>query len=139
MRIPALIVASVATLCLASAQIVMKPKGDGGQRMVMKSLKVNSVVEGQVASTEMEVVFNNPFQSRVEAEFIYSLKPDMIATFFAYFYGEERVIARVVEKERARAIYQHITSRMRDPALIEMIGKRTFRAKIFPIMPGNDL
>ncbi|HEX8833391.1 MAG TPA: VIT domain-containing protein, partial [Abditibacteriaceae bacterium] len=50
-----------------------------------------------------------------------------------------KVVARVVEKERAAQIYQHITSRMRDPALIEMLNNNTFRARIFPIMPNADL
>jgi hypothetical protein len=48
-------------------------------------------------------------------------------------------VARVVEKERAAQIYQYITSRMRDPALIEMIGPNTFRARIFPVEARTDL
>jgi hypothetical protein len=35
--------------------------------------------------------------------------------------------------------YQHITSRMRDPALVEMVGKNTFRARIVPVMPNANL
>ena len=60
-------------------------------------------------------------------------------TSFAYWYGDEKVPARIVEKEEAAAIYAHITARMRDPALVEMIGKNTFRARIFPVMPNSDL
>jgi hypothetical protein len=60
-------------------------------------------------------------------------------TYFAYWFGKEKVVARVVEKERAAAIYQAITSRQRDPALIELVGKDTFRARIFPVMPNADL
>ena len=40
---------------------------------------------------------------------------------------------------RAAEIYSHITSRNRDPALIEMVGKNTFRARIFPVEPNADL
>lgn len=134
-----IVVLLAALTALSFGQIVVKPVGSRGTALVMRSLKMHTVVEGQIASTEMEAVFNNPVDERVEAEFIYTLQKDMICTFFAYFYGEEQVVARIVEKERAKQIYQHITSRMRDPALIELIGKRTFRAKIFPIMPEQDL
>jgi hypothetical protein len=89
---------------IASCQIVVKPAGDTGTSLVMKSLSMHTVVEGQVAATEMEAIFNNPVEDRVEVEFIYTLMPDMICDFFAYYYGEEKVIARIVEKERARKI-----------------------------------
>lgn len=73
----------------------------------------------------------------MEAEFIYELPAGAVATYFAYWAGEEKVVARVVEKEEAKKIYETITySWSRDPALIEMTRKNTFRARIFPVFPN---
>jgi hypothetical protein len=96
-------------------------------------------LDGQFASTLLHLTFQNETSERIEADFIYTLPPDTLVTSFAYWYGEEKVPARVVKKEEAAAIYAHITTRMRDPALVEMIGKHTFRARIFPVMPNSDL
>ncbi|HMS56501.1 MAG TPA: hypothetical protein PKA27_13975, partial [Fimbriimonadaceae bacterium] len=40
---------------------------------------------------------------------------------------------------RAAAIYKFITSRRRDPALIEMVGRRQFRVRIAPVDRDKDL
>lgn len=121
------------------AQVVLKPNGQNAVPLRTKSLRSSVTISGQFATTKTEMVFQNETAERVEADFIYTVPPHAVVTYFAYWYGNEKVVARVVEKERAALIYQHITTRMRDPALVEMIGKRTFRARIFPVMPNADL
>lgn len=124
----------------AKAQVVLKPNGQNATPLRMKSVSVKAVVEAaQFATTDLDITFQNELNARVEADFLYTVPPGAVVTNFAYFYGEERVPARVAEKERAATIYQYITSRMRDPALVEMVGRNTFRARIFPVMPNADL
>ena len=121
----------------ASAQL--KPTAGATQALRAKSLDVSAVVNGAFATSTVTTVYDNPNNERIEADFIYSAPPGAIVTGFAYWYQGEKVVARVVEKERAAQIYHYITSRMRDPALVEMIGKNTFRARIFPVEPRTDL
>ena len=102
-------------------------------------MQADVVIDRQIAATHLTLTFQNETQERIEADFIYTMPTDSLVTSFAYWYGSEKVIARVVEKEEAASIYKHITTRMRDPALVEMIGKNTFRARIFPVMPNSDL
>jgi hypothetical protein len=123
----------------ASAQVVLKPKGAPSLNLREKSVRADVLIEGGIARTEMEIVYKNEVPHQIEADFIYALPPETLVTYFAYWFKEEKVVARIVERERAAAIYQHITSRMRDPALIEMTGKRTFRARIFPVEGNADL
>jgi len=123
----------------AFSSILLKPKGSDSFRLLAKSVIGNVEICQQVATTDLNLVFHNESQQRMEADFIYTVPPGSVVTHFAYWYGNEKVVARVVEKERAAQIYQHITSRMRDPALIELVGKNLFRARIFPIMPNADL
>jgi hypothetical protein len=123
----------------ASPQILLKPQGEDTRKLREQSLEAQVTIEGPVATTLMTRVFVNESSSRMEADFLYTLPPDTIVTYFAYWFGKEKVVARIVEKERAAAIYQHITSRQRDPALIELVGKNTFRARIFPIEANSPL
>ena len=130
-----------ALLCAAPAQsrILLKPKDGAALPLRLKAIEAKIEIEKQFATTVTQMTFQNEVSDRIEADFIYTVPPRSVVTYFAYWYEKEKVVARVVEKERAASIYQHITSRMRDPALIELIGKDTFRARIFPIMPDADL
>ncbi len=121
------------------AQILLKPNGQNAAPLRVKSLDAQVKIQGQFAQTALTYVFQNETSERVEADFFYTVPAHATVTYFAYWFGDEKVVARVVEKERAAQIYQYITSRMRDPALIEMVGKNTFRARIFPVMPNADL
>lgn len=123
----------------SQAQVVLKPNGRSAVPLRTKSMRADITIDRQVATTHLVLTFQNETSEQVEADFIYTMPPDSLVTSFAYWYGNEKVIAKVVEKEEAAAIYKHITTRMRDPALVEMIDKNTFRARIFPIMPNSDL
>lgn len=123
----------------AYATILLKPKGETASALRIKSLDAQVKMQGQFADTKLTYIFQNETSERIEGDFLYTVPQNAVVTYFAYWFGEEKVVARVVEKERAAQIYQYITSRMRDPALVEMVGKNTFRARIFPIMPNADL
>ena len=123
----------------APAQILLRAAGSNFQPLRTKSLQAKTVISKGLATTALTLTFENTIERRIEADFIYTVRPATLVTGFAYWFGGEKVVARVVEKERASEIYRAITRPARDPALIELIGKRTFRARIFPVMPKADL
>jgi len=53
--------------------------------------------------------------------------------------GGKTLKGEVLEKEKARRTYEEIVRRVRDPALLEFLGKRLYQASIFPIPPGEQL
>lgn len=121
------------------AVVLLKTGKANAAPLRMKALKADVAIAGQFASTEMTMTFQNETSERTEADFILTVPPGAVVSGFAYWYGNEKVVARVVEKERAAAIYKAITTRQRDPALVEISGKNTLRARIFPVMPNADL
>lgn len=136
---------SILLLCVllsgavAHAGALLKPTTGATQALRAKNLDVKADINGAFAQTTVTTIYDNPNDDRIEADFIYTAPENAVVTGFAYWYGDEKVVARIVEKERAAQIYGYITSRMRDPALVEMIGKNTFRARIFPVEPRTDL
>ncbi len=52
--------------------------------------------------------------------------------------GDKLVEADVVEKQRAREIYETILRERRDPALLEWSGGNIFKARVFPILPHSE-
>ena len=123
----------------ARTQVILKPNGRNAVPLRTKAIQANISIEGQYAVNKLALTFQNETSEQIEADFIYTLPANTLVTAFAYWYGQEKVVAHIVEKQEAAAIYRHITTRMRDPALVEMVGKNSFRARIFPVLPNSDL
>lgn len=118
---------------------ILKPSGAEAMPVFTRSLTARAEISGQFASTTIVMVFQNESRDQIEADFIYALPPGAVATYFAYWAGDEKVEAKIVEKKEAARIYKRLTSYVRDPALVEFAGKNTFRARISPIFPDQDL
>lgn len=129
----------IAATSLAQAQVLLKPVSGFVMPLRLKSVTADVRIEGQFAATVLQLVFYNECDDNREAEFVCSLPPMSTATYFAYWAEDEKVVARIVPKEKAAEIYGTITSWKRDPALVEMTGRNTFRARVFPIFVGDDL
>ncbi len=123
----------------ARGQALLKIQGSSFAPIQQKTLDAHVTIDGPVATTELKMSFFNPAHAQVEADFLYTLPEGAVVTKFAYWYKHERVVGRIVEKERAAQIYQAVKNYRRDPALVELIGKRTFRARIFPVEQRSAL
>ena len=123
----------------AHASALLKPTTGATQALRAKNLDIKADIQGAFARATVTTVYANPNNGQIEADFIYTAPPGATVTGFAYWFKGEKVVARVVEKERAAEIYTLITVQRRDPALVEMIGKNTFRARIAPVEARADL
>ena len=120
------------------AAVVLKGSGDASFRV--KTVRARTVIEGGLATTSLVWTFADTQRRwKPEVEFFYGAPPRGVVTFFAYWFRGERVVARVVERERASSIYNQLTQWGVDPALIELDGKNTFRARIFPVEANQDV
>ena len=128
-----------ALLCCvpARAAVVLK---SGNDSFRVKSVRARTVIENGVASTSLVWTFADANRRwKPEAEFYFSAPPRGVVTFFAYWFNGERVVAHVVEREKASAIYNQLSQWGVDPALVELAGKNTFHARIFPVAQNQDV
>ncbi|RYX83261.1 hypothetical protein EON83_15455 [bacterium] len=109
------------------------------QALLPKSLQVQTRISGAFAQTSVTTIYSNPNGSRIEARLMYTAPPGAVVTGFAYWYGDEKVPARIVARERVAHIYDYITRRQRDPALVELLTKNSFKATVFPVLAQQDL
>ena len=120
------LILSSCLLLLASpswCNAVLKPNGADAMPIFTRSVTARTEISGQFARTTLVMVFQNESEDQIEADFIYALPPGAVATYFAYWAGDEKVEAKIVEKKEAARIYQHLTAYSRDPALVEFTGK----------------
>ncbi|MHC4695399.1 MAG: VIT domain-containing protein [Planctomycetota bacterium] len=97
-----------------------------------------SMVDG-VAVTGVDQVFFNPYNRIVEGTYIFPLEDDVALSKFSMFVNGQEIEGKLLSVEEARRTYESIVARMRDPALLEYIGRRMFQARIFPINPKSEV
>lgn len=90
-------------------------------------------VRDQIARTVIEESFINHTASVLEGVFYFPLPGDASISGFGMWIGDELVEGEIVEKQRAREIYETILREKRDPGLLEWAGGNVFKARVYPI------
>jgi len=115
------------------------PNPRPGQDIPPLSVKYHRVkveIVNQVAKTSVDQVFVNHFGRDIEGTYIFPVPEGASVSDFAMYVGNERVQGEILDSREARRIYEDIVRRMRDPGLLEYMGRNLFRARVFPI-PAN--
>ena len=108
---------------------------DGGFGGVLEIVEhdVHVTVNNGIAVTEVTQVFRNTENRQVEALYTFPVpKGASVANFSMWINGKE-MVGEVLEKERAREIYNSYKRKRQDPGLLEQIDYKTFEMRIFPI------
>ena len=104
----------------------------------IKSIKIDTTISSQVATTHVEQVFRNNTGATLEGTYLFPIPETASVAEFAIWDGDRRLVGEVRTREEARRIYDEIVRRQRDPGLLEYAGKDLFQASIFPILPHSD-
>ncbi len=104
----------------------------------IKSIKIDTKILSQVATTHVEQVFRNDTSATLEGTYLFPIPESASIVEFAIWDGDRRLVGEVRSREEARRIYDEIVRRQRDPGLLEYAGKDLFQASIFPIPPHSD-
>lgn len=97
--------------------------------------RLNVTIDGQHATSTLTQVYQHDNGSPIEGQ--YRLRPGLGSKVegFAYWNGEQKIVGEVFERQVAKQVYQNVTSRRRDPGLLEEDGAGAFSFKVFPINP----
>ena len=104
----------------------------------VKSINIDTKIQGQVATTHIEQVFRNDTPYTLEGTYFFPIPEDASISEFAIWENGKKLVGEVRTREEARRIYNEIVRRQRDPGLLEYAGKNLFQASIFPIPPNSD-
>lgn len=95
-------------------------------------------IDDQVAVTSVDQTFYNPSDQRLEGTYIFPLPEGGQVDQFTMDINGVQVKAELLDAAKARAIYEEIVRKTRDPALMEYAGRGLFRVRIFPIEPRSE-
>ncbi len=136
----AISVVAISLLAACSAHGAGLLIADGGFGGVLKieDQTVNVTINNGVAVTNVEQIFVNTEQRTVEALYTFPVpKKASVANFSMWINGKE-MIGEVVEKKRAREIYESYKQTRKDPGLLEQVDFKRFEMRIFPILAGAE-
>lgn len=94
---------------------------------------IETEIASGVARSVVTLAFANPHGTDLEGTFLFPLPRGAVVRDFEMMMGGKMVRGEVLEKDKARAIYTGIVQRAKDPALLEFVGDRVFRARVFPV------
>jgi Ca-activated chloride channel family protein len=127
---------ALAALAAAPADAAGLLVADGGLGGVLEIEEhdVAVTVNNGIAVTEVTQVFRNTEDRQLEALYTFPVPKGASVSEFSMWIGGREMIGEVVEKQRARQIYDSYKRQNIDPGLLEQVDHKTFEMRIFPVL-----
>jgi Ca-activated chloride channel family protein len=93
-------------------------------------------IADQIATTTLDIALRNPTGRPQESELLVPVPSGAVLKAFAFEGGNSEGTAKLLPREEARRIYDHIVAQTRDPALLEFVGNAVVKSSVFPV-PAN--
>ncbi len=122
----------------ADAAGLLVADGGFGGVLEIKEHAVDVTINNGIAVTKVTQVFHNTESRQVEALYTFPVpKGASVANFNMWINGKE-MVGEVLEKKKAREIYESYKVSRKDPGLLEQVDYKTFEMRIFPIAAQAD-
>ncbi len=112
---------------------LMTPVGGDSAPLSIRSHHVDVTIEGGYAITEIEQVFHNPHSTDLEAYYSFPVPEQGTVAEFTLWIDGQPVTGEVLEKQRAREVYQQEKAAGRDAGLTEKDAYRSFDVYVSPL------
>jgi Ca-activated chloride channel family protein len=102
------------------------------------SSRVRAELDGHIVRYEVAETYVNRGSAVGEVDYVLPLPKDAAFEDLALSINGEMVTGETMNSDRARAVYEEIVRKLRDPALVEWMGLGLLRTRIFPVLPGEE-
>ncbi|WP_339132810.1 MAG: VIT domain-containing protein [Candidatus Electrothrix sp. GW3-4] len=140
------LVANVLLYCLfpllgagsAQAAGLLTPSDHSLPALEIKDHRVQVVIEDGYAITTVEQVFHNPHAQDLEAMYSFPVPEKAAVAEFTLWIDNKPVHGEVLEKDKARTIYEEQKAAGEDAGLTEKDSYKTFDIMVSPVRAGQD-
>jgi len=109
-----------------------------GEFYSVKYHRVSVDIHDQAAVTTVDQAFVNETDRNLEVQYIFPLPRGAAVSRFSLIVDGKEMPGRLLPKDEARAIYENIVRRHRDPALLEYLDNGMFQTNVFPLPPRGE-
>ena len=111
---------------------------DASLPLALQRVNVQATLAGTQAQTRIELVVRNPNARQLEATLEFPLADGQSVVGFALDVRGEMVSAVPVPKDKGRQVFDDISRRRVDPALLERTAGNNFKLRIYPVPPNGE-
>ncbi len=104
----------------------------------VERIEVNAEVKEQVAQVRVSQTLSNPTSRTIEAEYLFPVPNAGAIQNVVLLVDGTELVGEVLDANKAKAIYEEIVRRKRDPALLEYMGRGLIKTSVFPIPAGAE-
>lgn len=104
----------------------------------VREVTVDGKIKDQVAEIQVSQVFHNPGSDTIQSEYLFPVPDEGAIQNFVLLVDGKELPGELMDKEKARRIFEEIVRRKKDPALLEYMGTGLIKTSVFPIPPGAD-
>jgi len=107
-------------------------------RFRIKYHHVTVDIDGPAATTTIDQVFVNETNQRLPASYLFPLPPGAVIDQFRVEMDGKVKPAALRQKAEARATYEEIVRKQRDPGLLTYVEQDLYRVDVFPLGPREE-
>src|SRR3984957_18687776 len=122
----------------ADGSLVARDPDGQEARLQLRRYKIDVHIEDGFARTTIDQTYFNHTQDRLEGTFRFPLPADASLSRLVMYVDGNLMEGGMVERDRARAVYERIVWEKRDPALLEWVDGTTFKMRVFPLEPRQE-
>lgn len=117
---------------------LLTPADDSLPELEIKDHQVKVVIEDGYAITTVEQVFHNPHPNDLEAVYSFPVPEKGAVSEFTMWIDSTAVHGEVLEKAKARKVYDEQKAAGNDAGLTEKDSYKTFDISVSPVRAGQD-
>ena len=95
-------------------------------------------IKGPVARVAVDAVFYNPNAYRLEGTYFFPLEANAAVDDFQMDINGKMVRGELLDADKARGIYEGIVRKMQDPGLLEFVGTKMLKCRVYPMEPNSE-
>ena len=123
-----------------SGALVVKPAEDKATvPLPLKHTDVRAAITGYVGTVDVTQQFENPFDEKIEAVYMFPLPEKAAVSEFVMTIGERRIRGILREREEAEAIYREARAQGYQASLLTQHRPNIFEQKVANIEPGKRI
>ncbi|MBU1053703.1 MAG: VIT and VWA domain-containing protein [Proteobacteria bacterium] len=123
---------------VSQAAGLLKPVNGNGSNIHMKSHNVQVTINNGFSRTEVDQIFINEGDKDMEAIYSFPLPVKASLSELSIWIDGKEEIGEVLEKERAKKIYEQQKAKGNDSALAEKDDYKTFNINVSPVRAGGE-
>ena len=105
----------------------------------LKHTDVKAIISGFIARVTVTQTFDNPFDEKIEAVYVFPLPHTAAVDDMTMAIGERRIVGLIKRRDEARAVYEQAISQGATASLLEQERPNIFTQSVGNIKPGEEI